>query len=85
VIGKGNIVGARYGTPLKGSETYSHSLSFGIDYKSFDESVRLGVASIVTPIDYTQLVVQYRGTRASTLAVHSGGISSILPARDFRQ
>ena len=63
VVGNGNIIGSRFVAPLKSGEHYFHSLSAGIDYKDFGESIApLGADSLNTPIDYANLAIQYNGT-----------------------
>ena len=62
VAGRGYILGARANVTLPGGESFFHSLSTGIDYKDFDEDVKLGDQTIATPIDYYPLVVSYGAT-----------------------
>jgi hemolysin activation/secretion protein len=66
VIGDGKIIGGRYILPLASSATFGHSLSLGVDYKDFNESVNLvGADRINTPIEYLKAVAEYRGWRNS--------------------
>ncbi len=63
VLGRGQIVGARYIHPLPLVEKYYHTVTAGIDYKDFDESVLLiGADGFKTPIAYTAFVAGYDGT-----------------------
>lgn len=65
VVGKGNIFGARYIRPLPGlpgEKRFAHNLTFGVDYKNFDEQINFsdgGVDPIVTPVTYAPLSVNY--------------------------
>lgn len=62
VIGKGNIYGFRYVRPLSGYRDYAHNLTFGVDYKDFDETVDFSDGSedpILTPVTYVPLSVTY--------------------------
>lgn len=61
VAGRGEIVGARglFALPARG--IYHHSLSVGLDYKSFEEVVVIGEESFSTPIDYYPASVAYGG------------------------
>lgn len=59
VIGAGNIFGARAVLTLPGDEHYFHTLSFGIDYKDFGQSVVLGSQSLPSPIHYLPFQIQY--------------------------
>lgn len=63
VAGRGDVLGARvlYTLPTKGDGFY-HSLSFGMDYKKFDENVRFGDGTTVTPITYYPWSLNYGAT-----------------------
>lgn len=63
VIGNGYIFGARYIKPLPSLDSFYHSLTFGADYKDFDESVNLlGSDGFKTPIAYSAFLLGYDGT-----------------------
>lgn len=63
VIGTGTIVGARFVKTLPEYDGLYHSVTFGLDYKDFtDDVVPLDGAGFTTPIDYTNLLAQYRTT-----------------------
>jgi hemolysin activation/secretion protein len=64
VIGIGEIYGLRFIKPLTGLDNYSHSLTLGVDYKSFEENLNLIGAdnAISTPIDYIPFMAQYNST-----------------------
>ena len=64
VLGDGNIYGARAILPLPQQGRYFHSLSLGVDYKDFKETVVLRGAetTINTPISYLPFSVQYNAT-----------------------
>lgn len=64
VLGNGDIYGARAILPLPQQGRYFHSLSLGVDYKDFKESVVLRGADTVinTPISYLPFSVQYNAT-----------------------
>jgi len=76
VVGAGSIYGARLVKPLPGaSDNVTHSLSFGFDYKSFEQQI----ASLTenTPISYAAFMTGYDGslrtadsTTALSLASH---------------
>lgn len=59
VVGNGVIVGARYIRPLPSVPGYNHSLTAGIDYKDFQESVLLGADVSNNPIAYAPLSLSY--------------------------
>lgn len=63
VIGNGTIAGARYTIPLKALDGYFHTLTMGLDYKNFGESIGLlGNDAINSPISYTMFNANYNGT-----------------------
>lgn len=69
VLGKGDIVGLREIMPLEGSGDYTHSLTLGVDYKDFSESIQLqGADTLNTPISYIPWTLQYTGTRQNGTA-----------------
>lgn len=64
VIGRGEIVGARYIHPLKGMNQFYHSVTLGLDYKNFRESIVLLGAdtTINSPVSYLGFSLGYDGT-----------------------
>lgn len=62
VIGPGQIFGTRAIFTLPTRENFFHSISFGIDYKHFGQTSRIGDSSFDTPITYYPLVVSYGAT-----------------------
>lgn len=61
ILGNGTILGARLIKPLPSVDNYFHSLSFGLDYKDFGQTVVFG-SSFDTPITYMPLSASYTGT-----------------------
>jgi len=71
VIGSGDIVGARRIVPLSPRRQYFHSLTLGMDYKSFDESLLQGAdSSTETPIRYIPLSLAYNANLPSESATN---------------
>ena len=67
VVGNGNIFGLRYMHPLPPLSGYLHSLTLGVDYKDFQESMTLlGADSFTTPIAYTPFNIGYDATLQTT-------------------
>lgn len=63
VIGNGKIGGLRYIMPLRSRPGWFHSLTLGMDYKDFDETVTLqGADSTNTPISYLPFSLAYDAT-----------------------
>ena len=67
VLGKGSIVGVRRIVVLDGSERLTQSMSFGVDYKNFRDTVAVnagtaGANGFATPIHYLPFNVGYSGT-----------------------
>jgi hemolysin activation/secretion protein len=64
VLGNATILGARAILPLSPRDGYFHSLTLGVDYKDFGESVKLqGADDVNTPIAYTPMLLQYSLTQ----------------------
>lgn len=62
VIGPGQIVGERAVITLPPRENLFHTLSVGIDYKHFNQTVQLGVDGFSSPVTYFPLVASYGAT-----------------------
>lgn len=65
VVGNGFIVGARYLVPLEPLQKYYHSVSFGVDYKDFEETLGFvgeDEEDTETPISYLPFSIGYNGT-----------------------
>lgn len=68
VIGSGKIAGLRYIVPLRARPRYFHTLTLGVDYKDFDETLSLTAAdggapvTTNTPISYLPFSLGYEGT-----------------------
>ena len=55
VLGKGQVYGARLILPFAAGQNSRHSLTFGLDYKDFKESIQLDPdTAFATPISYLQ-------------------------------
>jgi hemolysin activation/secretion protein len=61
ILGKSNILGARLIKPLPGIDNFSHSISFGMDYKDIKQTVEFG-QTYNTPVTYMPLSAVYSGT-----------------------
>jgi hemolysin activation/secretion protein len=62
VAGRGNILGIRAIARLPTRPGFYQSFSFGMDYKDFEEDVRVGDELISTPIQYYPFVANYGAT-----------------------
>jgi hemolysin activation/secretion protein len=72
VIGKGQIYGGRLGFYLDDSPVTPQSITLGIDYKHFDQTIDLASsAPDNTPITYTNLSLAYAGVWTSDAATGS--------------
>jgi len=64
VIGDGNIYGARLVMPLPSTPQYIHSLTMGVDYKDYQEVIRLSTTNkLENPISYAVWVAQYSASQ----------------------
>ncbi|WP_349644587.1 MULTISPECIES: ShlB/FhaC/HecB family hemolysin secretion/activation protein [unclassified Bradyrhizobium] len=62
VIGPGQIFGGRAVMTLPTRDSLFHTLSVGIDYKHFDQTMRLGQDGYNSPVTYFPLVASYGAT-----------------------
>jgi hemolysin activation/secretion protein len=76
VVGRGEIYGIRANWTLPASDTYFHTLSFGLDYKHFDQDVVFAGQMIQTPIDYYPLQLAYYGSTRSDKTFTEGNVSA---------
>lgn len=84
VVGKGTIFGLRLIRPLRGWQGFYHSLTFGIDYKRFSETIKiLGQDMRNTPISYTPFLVQYGATTKDAKGQTQYGVSGHFAMRRF--
>ena len=76
VAGRGEIVGARAIFTLPAAKDFYHSLSFGVDYKHFEENVVLGLTQTQTPITYYPISLTYNASWAAKgrLTELNGGV-----------
>lgn len=65
ILGDGTILGVRLIKPLPSLENYYHSISLGLDYKDFGQTVVFG-SSFDSPITYMPLSALYNGTWQDT-------------------
>lgn len=62
IVGPGQIFGGRAVMTLPGRENFFQTLSAGIDYKHFDQSVRLNGTGFESPVTYYPMVASYGAT-----------------------
>lgn len=62
VAGKGDLFGIKGIFTLPTQEGFFHSLSVGLDYKAFDQAVRVGLTTDLTPTYYYPLSATWDGT-----------------------
>jgi hemolysin activation/secretion protein len=64
VAGRGEVLGLRALISLPPGKNFFQSVSFGLDYKHFDQDIVLapGTAPITAPITYYPITVNYNGT-----------------------
>lgn len=76
VAGRGEIIGLRTNFTLPSETGFYHSLSFGLDYKHFDEDVTFGGALTQTPIDYYPFTLAYYFTSQGKTGFTEGNLSA---------
>lgn len=62
IIGPGEIVGGRAVMTLPNREHLFHTVSVGLDYKHFSQTVRIGIDGFSSPVTYYPLVATYGAT-----------------------
>jgi hemolysin activation/secretion protein len=76
VVGTGTIFGLRLIRPLRGWQGFYHSLTLGIDYKRFGETIKLlGNDTLNRPISYAPFLVQYGATTQDSNGQTQYGVS----------
>ena len=87
VLGRGDIAGVRVLIPLPPADGFVHSLSAGVDYKHFLETVSLSGAETGAPVTYYPLVASYQaswtGVRSETDLTSSLEWTFSGPSNDF--
>jgi hemolysin activation/secretion protein len=62
IVGPGQILGSRAVITLPTRENFFHTLSVGLDYKHFEQTVKLGVDGFASPVTYYPVVASYGAT-----------------------
>ncbi len=62
IVGPGEIIGGRAVITLPSRENFFHTLSAGLDFKHFDQTVNLAGSGFSSPVTYYPLVVSYGAT-----------------------
>jgi hemolysin activation/secretion protein len=76
VVGRGTILGLRAISPLRARQKFYHSVTFGIDYKRFRDSVNLiGADTVNTPISYVPMLAQYSATQTGEGSTTQFGVT----------
>ena len=71
VLGNGYDIGLRAIRQFGGSGGWQQSITFGADYKSFNELVKLGSTTLEAPIDYVPATFSYSASHATDSATTS--------------
>jgi hemolysin activation/secretion protein len=62
IVGPGQIVGSRAVITLPGRDNFFQTLSVGLDYKHFDQTVNLAGSGFESPVTYFPVVASYSAT-----------------------
>ena len=62
IVGPGQILGSRAVITLPARANFFHTLSAGLDYKHFDQTVKLGGDGFASPVTYFPVVASYGAT-----------------------
>ncbi len=85
VVGPGQIFGSRAVITLPTRENLFHTLSAGVDYKHFDQTVKLGGDGFSSPVTYYPVVANYSATFSaenSTTQFNAGITYNLRPLSD---
>jgi len=85
VVGPGQIFGSRAVITLPARENLFHTLSAGVDYKHFDQTVKLGGDGFSSPVTYYPVVANYSATfsaEKSTTQFNAGITYNLRPLSD---
>ncbi|WP_213285433.1 ShlB/FhaC/HecB family hemolysin secretion/activation protein [Bradyrhizobium sp. sGM-13] len=85
VIGPGQIFGGRAVMTLPARESLFHTLSVGVDYKHFDQTVKLGGDGFSSPVTYYPVVASYGATFQTekfTTQLNAGVTYNLRPLSD---
>ncbi len=83
VLGKGHSYGVSlvYGLPPEGP--WAHSLSVGVDFKDFEESLQFGGAEDKVPLKYAPITLGYNGYRYTEASQLGLGLALVAGTREF--
>ena len=62
IVGPGEIIGSRAVMTLPARENFFHTLSVGLDFKHFDQTVNIGSDGFSSPVTYYPMVASYGAT-----------------------
>jgi hemolysin activation/secretion protein len=62
IVGPGQILGSRAVITLPTRENFFHTISVGLDYKHFDQTVSLSGSGFASPVTYFPVVASYGAT-----------------------
>ncbi len=80
VVGKGVTLGVRRVWALPPTPTYTHSVSFGADYKDLKERINADGSSLSSPLRYLPFTLGYNASwvgEGSTTTLNLGGVFSL--------
>ncbi len=81
VVGPGQIAGARAVLTLPTLDNFAETLSFGPDYKHFDQTVNLSASGFSTPVTYVPVSANYGATFQEAKAFTQLDVGSVVGVR----
>jgi hemolysin activation/secretion protein len=82
-LGKGHSYGVSAIYNLPASDNWANSFSFGVDFKDFDEQLRLGSSNDQVPLKYAPFTFGYNGYRYSEQSSLGLGLNLVVGTRAF--
>jgi hemolysin activation/secretion protein len=81
VAGRGRIAGARALFTLPGSSGFFQTLTTGLDYKRFVETISLTEGSLLTPVTYWPVTTQYSASLLGESAQTQASVTAVFNLR----
>lgn len=83
VLGKGHSIGLKATYTIPNTENWWHTLSAGVDFRSNEEAVRVGISDEKVPLRYAPITLAYSGFVQLEKSYHSMGLSFVTGTSSF--
>jgi len=83
VIGKGHTVGVKATYTVPDTGNWWHAVSLGVDFKEYDEQLRLGGSGDTVPLKYAPVTLSYSGFLQNERSQYGLGLSLVAGTRNL--